>query len=331
MWENRYKGVYYSFSGCKQIEGGAFSNEWKIVKKFGTFEILYFKRKQWYPFATNDWEIYLYLGRLSSEVAGELLDLKEKKCTQKSLKKTFKNYPNIYRVFFDKNPQDYRVYPESYQGEDAAGRICRGIKLKIVKSTNELSKSDENTLTNTLVYTALDLEKEFDEIRHKGYPAEYLEFNKTQSTVSSGLEKAVLITGILGLKFAAKAIGAEIDIPIPTDGNGPDIDIDVNTDVDADFDTGDTPDAYADVDNQHNVSFGKSVSQLETEISNYKKDIRAAEKEINYWEYQDSIHSNPSDHYRKSIDIGLKNAGKKYDEATKKLEELMNELQKLKK
>ena len=99
MWENRYKGVYYSFSGCKQIEGGAFSNEWKIVKKFGTFEILYFKRKQWYPFATNDWEIYLYLGRLSSEVAGELLDLKEKKCTQKSLKKTFKNYPNIYIVY----------------------------------------------------------------------------------------------------------------------------------------------------------------------------------------------------------------------------------------
>ena len=186
----------------------------------------------------------------------------------------------------------------------------------------------------------LEIEKEVDRIRYKGYPAHLLEREKpvistnnisSRSTPSSKLEKAVLITGILGLKFAAKAIGAEIDIPIPTDGNGPDIDIDVDTDVNADFDTGDTPDAYADVDNQHNVSFGKSVSQLETEISNLKKDIRDAESEINYWEYQDSIHSNPSNHYRKSIDIGLKNAGKKYDKATKKLEELMNELQKLKK
>lgn len=98
MWENRYKGVYYSFSGCKQIEGGAFSNEWKIVKKFGTFEILYFKRKQWYPFATNDWEIYLYLGRLSSEVAGELLDLKEKNVPKKVSKKHLKIIP-IYIVY----------------------------------------------------------------------------------------------------------------------------------------------------------------------------------------------------------------------------------------
>ena len=318
--------LWGSYCTTTQIRSGIGEKEWEIVKMIGSHKVRYFKhmcRGFWVD--PNVYTFTVYLTKSQNDVLCEIFHLSTD-FTDESLKKTFKTYPYIYKVIFDYN------YPVDYWPPE-------GIKIR-TETNSSLSESEENTLLNTLIYTLLEIEKEVDRIRYKGYPAHLLEREKpvistnnisSRSTPSSKLEKAVLIAGVLGLKFAAKAIGAEIDIPIPTDGNGPDIDIDVDTDVNADFDTGDTPDAYADVDNQHNVSFGKSVSQLETEISNRKKDIRAAEKDINYWEYQDSIHSNPSDHYRKSIDIGLKNAGKKYDEATKKLEELMNELQKLKK
>ena len=245
-------------------------------------------------------------------------------CTDDSIKEFFKNYPTTYELLHMRSTGSSKI-STSY----GSGFVFD--YLSMIYSKSDLACKAKEYAQNIDDFIAelsnmrLDTRK-LKRIADIPKPTTSSTDSKVAKWVFTALSAAAIIT----VKFAAKAIGAEIDIPIPTDGNGPDIDIDVDTDVNADFDTGDTPDAYADVDNQHNVSFGKSVSQLETEISNLKKDIRDAESEINYWEYQDSIHSNPSNHYRKSIDIGLKNAGKKYDKATKKLEELMNELQKMK-
>ena len=77
--------------------------------------------------------------------------------------------------------------------------------------------------------------------------------NKTNQSQSSNIGKYLAIVGILGLKFAVKSLGADLDISLPTDSI--DIPDTPDFDTDIDFDSDYTPDAYSDLENQYNIPF----------------------------------------------------------------------------
>lgn len=330
----------YSYTGlCSeritQIEFGAFSNEWEIIKKFpfpGLEMIRYYKRKDWRPFSLNQWIFTIYMGRQERVIMDEL-DSLYLEFTDESLRKTFNKHQYVYKAFYDETSPIRAVCLTKRKGfsEDEA-------YLYLNIESNELTLKEERDATSKIMEFFSGFLNNLRSIRNFGYPSEFLvlsdygksninwEIQKVQSQIdaqknkqnhtpsntnNSNIGKYIAIAGVLGLKFAAKSIGAELDLPLPMD-NSDISDSNVDLDLNVEGDDGYTPEVYANLEGQYNVSFGSNIDSLE-------RDLKMANNNIDYYSEQ-LARTDITDTYRKNCKFKLDQAIKKVAELAEKIE-----------
>lgn len=331
----RYNYTGLCSVGIKQIEFGSFSNEWEIIKEYpfpGLEKIRYYKRKAWRPFSLNQWVFTIYMSRQEQEIMDELASL-YLEFTDESLRKTFNKHPYVYKAFYDETSPIRALSLRKDKGFSVdEAYLCLNIE------SNELSLEEERDATLRIMEFFSGFLKNLSSIRNFGYPLDFLvlsdygkdkinfEIKKLQgqinakknkqnqtpsNTNNSNIGKYIAIAGVLGLKFAAKSIGAELDLPLPMD-NSDISDSNVDLDLNVEGDDGYTPEVYANLEGQYNVSFGSNIDSLE-------RDLKMANNNIDYYSEQ-LARTDITDTYRKNCKFKLDQAIKKVAELAEKIE-----------
>ena len=251
-----YNQVTGSYPYFKFIKQGLIEFECEVQEEYkGSLYVLY-QYKHFMPFEKNQWRYTLYLTEAEREVLCEIFKLLGEFTTE-SIKKTLSNYPYLSELFCgDKSSDDYVGVVGSYEDD-------RYYLHTLVRS-NEYSIQEEKKCISRMLRMLEGIRKECSNF---SYSPEYLELsewsklkmewelekqkNPQASTNKykkrSKLEKYLLIAGILSLKFIVKSVGGDLDIDVP-DIDVPDVDV-------PDVEAINTPEAYANLDNQYNVNF----------------------------------------------------------------------------
>lgn len=274
-FEYDYKPYCHIGTGIEkyeQIEFGLFDKQFEITQRFGNRVITYYKGKNFLPLEKNQWYFVIYLTQKENSVIKEIQDL-VCYCEYDSIKLTLKDYPHICKVCLVNIFGDTHDDPgfEGYEGVVAySGDENVGYKARIMASvkTNDISYEQEQWVLSKLVK---EFEAFLEEVKRFRYRADFLKLkaekmeivesqrrnyaeyeNSRRNTKQKlSIERCLFIAGAVGLKYLVKSFGGEIDLP--TDS------IEVPDNVDSDY----TPESYASLDNQYNISFGAQEATLQ--------------------------------------------------------------------
>lgn len=252
---NQLTGAYPSL---KIIESNEFFDiTWEKQETYNGTLYLFYERRHFMPFEKNQWVYLLYLTEVEKSVLGEAFNL-GKNCTKESVRKTLNRYPFITELLYsDKSRDSYESSYVSYVDD----------YLHILVHANEISDKDRQDALFKLFSMFEGIKKECCNF---SYSLEYLELTDwakqeiewklerqknpqiatSEYKKRSKIEKYLKTAGVLGLKFIAKSVGADLNINIPIDI--PDIDGDIDIDIDTDFDLGGD---IADIDIGSEISF----------------------------------------------------------------------------
>lgn len=251
-----YNQVTGSSPYFKFIKQGLIEFECELQEEYkGSLYVLY-ESKHFMPFEKNQWCYILYLTEVEREVLCEIFKLVGEFTTE-SIKKTLSNYPYLSELFCGDKSSDASV---SVFGSYEDDRYY----LHTLVRSNEYSIQEKKKCISRMLRMLEGIRKECSNF---SYSPEYLELsewsklkmewelekqkNPQASTNKykkrSKLEKYLLIAGILSLKFIVKSVGGDLNIDVP-DIDVPDVDV-------PDVEAINTPEAYANLDNQYNVNF----------------------------------------------------------------------------